>query len=70
MNAVRLISAFLRIGILHNKQVGIGRDIPVDEELLMNRLNVLAGNVNVLNQMLSFLKAAMIIIGQWEGQRL
>jgi hypothetical protein len=36
----------------------------------MNRLNVLAGNANVLNQMLPVSTLAVIIIGQREGQRL
>lgn len=70
MSAARLISVCLRSGILHNKQVGIGKDVPVDEKQFINRLNVLAGNANVLNQMLPVSTLAVIIMDQREGQRL
>jgi hypothetical protein len=45
-------------------------DILLVEKQFMNRLNVLAGNANVLNQMLPVSTLAVIIMDQREGQRL
>ena len=70
MSAARPISMPLRIGILHNNPAHPGRDVAVDEKQFMNRLNVLAGNANVLNQMPPVSRAAAIIMDQLEGRKL